>query len=303
MSAWVSIPSDDTSGSESVYERPLGPNEIGFFWDREFADTADSTTRLIVEDLSESNNTFSEQLVQRAWISLKQRFPLLGARLDERAHEDIHFVVRSSRITSVVEGELNFRPASPEVEGESLVDELLNGPAPLSRDLLCRLYFMPCSDSPRRWNFVILIAHVITDGMAHNTLTREFLNTLASMSSSVILPEPPRLIDRLSMVVSAEHLAIDTAIRAHPRQRWRRAIATVLRTIHVKKMVVSQLIAQGILRAQHMRRAAGHFRELLRRPPSSRLHGQRGPCRPSTKRLLRECFKHAGATASHLVMR
>ncbi|KAJ3878763.1 hypothetical protein F5051DRAFT_404777 [Lentinula edodes] len=81
--------SDNPLHSRYYYERLLGPNELGFYWDSAYRGTADTLQHATVEETIQSQpqthlNTQSRENVHAAWVTLKTRYPLLGAIIEER---------------------------------------------------------------------------------------------------------------------------------------------------------------------------------------------------------------------------
>ncbi|KAE9404532.1 hypothetical protein BT96DRAFT_989351 [Gymnopus androsaceus JB14] len=81
--------SSTTSASEQrYYERLLGSNELGFYWDSVYRGTADTLQHAVVKETTDSDsshtNIQSEANVRAAWVALKTQYPLLGARIEER---------------------------------------------------------------------------------------------------------------------------------------------------------------------------------------------------------------------------
>ncbi|KAJ3723437.1 hypothetical protein C8R42DRAFT_37269 [Lentinula raphanica] len=118
ISAWTYHPGHTLK--DDHYERLLGPNELGFYWDSVYQGTADTLQHAIVEISPSSSHSDiqSEENVRAAWIILKSRYPLLGARIEERPispatatslsnasqadtlEEEVFFVVDPARLSS-----------------------------------------------------------------------------------------------------------------------------------------------------------------------------------------------------------
>jgi hypothetical protein len=234
VSSWVSL---DTSCGR-VHRRPMGSTEQGFFWDAEFAGTADSVQHCLVDVLSGSD-IFSEENVSRAWITLKQRFPLLAAQFElpnEDPHQTPYISISETRVASVQPDELIFMDISSEQEAEAILEEMLNGPRTLSRDRQASICVLRRTDAPNLYHLMLQICHAISDGMSNGSFLRNFLDTISAGDRSH-LTKPPRLEMRLPSLLPLEELRGQLGYD-HPRMRWRRAIGRVLSSITTSKMTV-----------------------------------------------------------------
>jgi hypothetical protein len=174
------------------------------------------------------DDSYSRDRLAAIWVSLKQQFPLLGAQVREYDNGDaVDFVVDEGRL-GTLQDDFSFADAASADVVDAQIEVSLNGPRQLSNDMLAHLaVFRERSaggaGAAPVFHLVFVVAHLITDGMANNTLGRVFLERLASPTRSV----SPDLVARLEMVVAPEPLMLP---RAFPpaRQRWRRAIACVL---------------------------------------------------------------------------
>jgi hypothetical protein len=236
--SWTRADTVDIKG-DRVYRRSLGQLELAFFWDSTFNGTADIAQHLLVEASDEpaAKHLFSQENVERTWVSLKLRFPLLGAQLqrqDELDQDRIDFVVSEQRLSQANPGEVVFCHVSNIEEGESFALALLHHtPRPLSNDLLAQIHILKRRDTPTQVHVIVHLAHLITDGMANRTISRTFLDILC-----VPLFKPPLdLEDRLAMVVSSEILQPDRGF-SHARTRWRRAIAHVIWSLYLASVKV-----------------------------------------------------------------
>ncbi|KIK65679.1 hypothetical protein GYMLUDRAFT_39184 [Collybiopsis luxurians FD-317 M1] len=147
-----------TLRTDGVYERLLGPNEVGFYWDSVYRGTADTLQHAIIEGVEgEAEMEIpKESDVRAAWTSLKMRYPLLGARIEERrcssspsssqalepkpdgaesltsqpsqaTEEDIYFVVDPLHLSSENALEVVFLSCASEKETVVLEDGISNG--------------------------------------------------------------------------------------------------------------------------------------------------------------------------------
>ncbi|KAF5393693.1 hypothetical protein D9757_000360 [Collybiopsis confluens] len=126
---------------DGAYERPLGLNETGFFWDTVYRGTADTLQHAIVEEVAAGTPPSAiqnEANVQAAWIALKEQYPLLGVRIEERARSpssqaevqttdnEIYFIIDPSRLSSLDPREVVFLTCSSREEALILEDGISN---------------------------------------------------------------------------------------------------------------------------------------------------------------------------------
>lgn len=221
---WKQVPSRFSADSH-VFERPLGQNEQGFYWDTVFYRTADILRDAEVEvDPSCRERILSSSTLTHAWAVLKQRYPLLGATVEERSQDDIVFIVDPAHLLSVSEAELVVQRVEGIPEVEKIVDRMLNGHSPLSNELLGCVRILERTDVPNRIHVLIHSAHCISDEIAHHTLLREYLQLLADPDTpSVACP----LMERLALSCPTEALHPHSN-RSLARERWRRAIGRII---------------------------------------------------------------------------
>lgn len=195
----------------------------------EFSGTADTIQQAELQ--ATSAEVFSATNVRRAWISLKQTFPLLGSRAERGiGTKDVLFVVEEARLSEVATKEIHHRAVTSANDVSSIIDELIQGPRQLASDLPARLYILNRKDSSDRFHILLHVAHLITDGLANATVLRVFLDYLTSPP----FKQAPNLESRLGMAMATESLHPSLALSV-PRQRWRRAIAWVLTGIKMQK--------------------------------------------------------------------
>ncbi|EJD03599.1 uncharacterized protein FOMMEDRAFT_105696 [Fomitiporia mediterranea MF3/22] len=219
----------------SIYRRPLGNTELGFYWDSVFSGTAITISHdEIVAEEGFERALFEEANVTRAWLRMKQRFPLLGALVDESPDSNtVEFVVEEALLRSQRQGEVRYTEVKDSAGIRSLTNELLNGPPTVSKDLTVQLLVVKQEDAPRLYHVLVCALHSITDGVAGVTIIREYLQELSSLNKSEIIQGLP-LADRLAMIVPIEDL--DPMLTASPtRRKWRKAIAKVIVNIRRTK--------------------------------------------------------------------
>ncbi|KIJ69308.1 hypothetical protein HYDPIDRAFT_36382 [Hydnomerulius pinastri MD-312] len=222
MPGW-SLSHCSLTGGGRTFQRPLDVTEVGFLWDSAFNGTADSLQHIQLRLLNQNDTSILSQAnIVRTWQSVKRRYPLLGARVETGIGEP-RFVVQEHRLMNLNPGELVFDKVSSPDEVLKLVTDILDGPRPLSNDLLAQVYIFHRTDRADVIHLFSLIAHCVTDGGGNSSFVRCFLDTLSSRSEA---PIPP-LEERLSMVISSEELEPKQAL-SPARRRWRQAIGFVI---------------------------------------------------------------------------
>ncbi|KAF9234342.1 hypothetical protein BU15DRAFT_79093 [Melanogaster broomeanus] len=231
MPGWTLENSSPTKGR--TFKRQLDPMEASFFWDGVFNGTADCVQHLRLRLLNEADAyIFSESNITRTWLSVKRRYPLLGARV-EVDNEEPHFIVQEHHLGRLNANEVVFGSVSSAEEAQSHVFEIFDGPWSLSNNLLARIFIFRETDRADVIHMFALIAHCITDGTANNSFLRCFLDTLSSRS------EPPisGLEERLDMVIASADLEPKQSFSL-ARRRWRRTIGFVIFGIRAGKRQV-----------------------------------------------------------------
>lgn len=267
MAPWTQL--NTTEGSRT-YTRPLGLNETGYYWDSAFDGTSDVIFQYVAQTLNpHSSDLFSQENVVRAWTAVKQRFPLLGARIQLKDGCDaLHFVVSERRLTELLPGELTFGAVENAEEVSQFIDDLIRGPQRSFLDLPARMYVLRRTGQTGLYHIVLNVSHVITDAVAQATLCRTFFDLLSSPSIDFV----PDLENRLAMAAASEDLN-PTLRMSKPRQKWRRAIAIVLLTIRQSKMQVDpqSIVLSPLSHSLLMLRVVIRSLVLLRPVPIARL--------------------------------
>lgn len=227
--------------AKGVFRRPLGNTELGFYWDSIFNGVAFVVNHVVIET---DEGVGERANVERAWLKLKKRFPLLGAYVEEIHQPDcpgeksVEFVLDETRLSSLAPHELKLLSVDSCGGVMEIVDKLHNGTPTITNDLIAQLWFIKQSDTPRRFHFVTVMAHYITDGMANETVGREFCQELSCFQTSAAIADCPLLVDRIKSLLPLEvlHPGMQYTL---PRRRWRMAIAKVIYNIRESKSTVS----------------------------------------------------------------
>lgn len=222
-----------TGTAERIYARALGSAESAFYWDGEFAGTADVVERTVIRlapTLHLSDLKADEARFRDVWLSVKRRYPLLAAQVNELDGGDaLRFVVDEARVRDVTcPQEFEFVPDADTDASSAALERVLSArPRRLSLSVVAAITVLRRVDHPAgTYEFVTVGSHAVLDGMASCTLARTICDLLARWPAS--LKEPvPDLEERLQMVPALESLHTQLQLSL-PRQRWRTAIARVL---------------------------------------------------------------------------
>ncbi|KAI0647047.1 hypothetical protein C8Q79DRAFT_1110405 [Trametes meyenii] len=215
---------DSTPHSGGIYSRVLGPTEERFFYDRIFNGTADIVWSYTVrgKDTAQDAAVFSEMNVTRAWATLKQLHPLLGARMEVNPGDDaVKFVVAERALSTHQQDEVTVGTVSSASEVETIIWHYARDKPTEDHHIMARVWVFARADKPGVYEVLFRAAHAISDGISGATLARTFFDILSSPPAQI-----PPLAERLALVVPSN--ALNPTLKMSPaRQRWRRAIAKV----------------------------------------------------------------------------
>lgn len=280
MPGWTLIDTHPAQGR--TFQRPLDVIELKFLWDGLFNGTADSLQwfELRILHASRDARLYSAANIVRAWVSTKRRYPLAGAKVQGADGAPLqmkvatgskvnngtgftsepHFVVREHDLAVVRPCEIVFGHVASTEEAQKRIATILDGPRPLSENLLAQLYVFRETGSERTdvLHLSVLMAHCVTDGIANSTLARCLLDTLARGE-----PEPSQLPleERLAMAIPSMDLHLRSLSLA--RQRWRRAVGIVIFRLRMAKRQVGAIFScrsPFSRTTNHCHREAIHFR-------------------------------------------
>ncbi|KAH7920338.1 hypothetical protein BV22DRAFT_1021395 [Leucogyrophana mollusca] len=220
MASWTQL---DSNPRRRVFSRPLGVTETTFYWDGVLNSTADTVMHIqILATQGDDVALCSAANVNRAWSSVKQRFPLIAAEVVEQEDNSgsaLQFILREENIDNLRAGDVTFGWVTSFEDAERFVTDILDGPRPLSSQLLARVYMLRRADCHDKFHVVIIVAHCVTDMCSTSTVIRSFFHTLASRHE-----HPTQALEtRLDMYRSLEH-GIPYGGLSLARQRWRRAL-------------------------------------------------------------------------------
>lgn len=233
MSTWVAQP-PQKSQTAAVYERRLGLNEAGFYWDSVFNGTADTLDSSELEfHPSKFEHLISRENVSRTWCAIKQRFPLIGATVKERSQDDLFLVVASQDLDRIChQEEIIFKDIASAQEAEIFAHTVITKERQLSNDLLARVWILRRTDIQYTCHIIFHVAHLITDGMSNITLKKTFFDILCGASFT-----RPDLLQRLALSESSQNLYPNLKYNL-ARRRWRIAIAQVISARRQQKLTV-----------------------------------------------------------------
>ncbi|KAI9566950.1 hypothetical protein HD554DRAFT_2315314, partial [Boletus coccyginus] len=226
MSGWTLVDSHRTQGR--TFHRPLDEHEIWFLWNGFLNGSADGLQycELRLPNGTQDAHLFSETNIVKAWVSTKRRYPLSvatirgadGAPLQFQAATDSkaeggggdngtgfpskpHFVVREHDLAVLRPREIVFGTVACAEEVHWRMGAIINGPRPLSVELLMQLYVFREPDRTDVLHLITLGAHCMADRSANNTFVRCLLDTLARGGEFEPVQLP--LEDRLAMATSS----------------------------------------------------------------------------------------------------
>jgi hypothetical protein len=183
--------------------------------------------------------------IERAWISLKLKFPLLGSCILQRPDQSLWFAVDENRLRVCGPGEIHTHDVVSAEEAQVISSNILNSPRILSNDLLACLFIFRRTDDLEHFHVLIHAAHTITDMNANAALLRTFLDNLASAKADV---ETWNIGDRLALSSSCEDLN-PVHYLSIAQQRWRLAAGAVIWNNRMSKLQVRGAAFQIISRA------------------------------------------------------
>ena len=223
---------DDTP-SRRIFTRPLNPVELGFFYDAKINGVADLVENYLV--VTSDPSLFHPENVSRAWVAVKQIFPLLGAAAKELESQtpSALFVVSEHDLGIARPDETTVGSAQSEEELHSFVDQLISGPRQLSDELLARLYIYSRSDKPGHFHALFHHSHPIIDGTSALALIRTFLDVLSLPPRTAI----PDLQARLALCVGTHNLNQNKHL-PKAQIRWRQAAGQIIRQNRLKRRKV-----------------------------------------------------------------
>lgn len=210
-----------------IYERPLGLLELGFYYDSVFEGTADTLQHTEIGiDPIKTKDIFSYTNISRTWINLKQQFPLLGARIEERDEDSIFFVVEAENLRQSRSEEITFQDITSAQEADDTMKRIIVKERLLSNDLLARIFILRRTDVVDVFHVFLHVAHSITDGMSNITILKTFLNEVCRQDSPA---QTWNLTRQLALSEACENLYPQLRMNIAKR-RWRLAVAKILAT-------------------------------------------------------------------------
>lgn len=220
-SNWV-LNSKSTT-SNSVYERLLGATELGFYWDTVCDGTADTLQHLSLECTADDlKSLLDPSRILAVWTHLKQRFPLLAARIDAR-EDGVYFTVSAHDLHHHRPGEVTWKKINSTTQAKYVAEQLVRTQHHLSHNLLAAIFILERTDASDAFHVIFHVSHCITDGMANGSLVRTFLDLLCTFPAQGTF----QFQQQLSLSVASESVSPSLRLSL-PRRRWRTAIARTI---------------------------------------------------------------------------
>lgn len=234
MAPWVL--ESNTASLGRTFTRPLGTNELGFYYDACFNMTAEMVSGIIIRSLTPEGDALMEyENVSKAWVALKQFYPLLGARTRGAIGTDaVHLAVSEKLLAQTDTNEIIFATSRDGEDSLRVVYNFMYGPQRSFYNTPARLLIVRHSNEPHHWYLATSVAHFITDTAS----ATNYVRVLCDLLTFSRLPGIPDLEKRLAMIVPAEDLN-PARQQTLSRQRWRFAIAGVIYSIRINKLQVS----------------------------------------------------------------
>ncbi|OJA15039.1 hypothetical protein AZE42_10230 [Rhizopogon vesiculosus] len=268
---WVSL---DSTPDQRVFCRPLGMTEASFYWDNVFNSTADTVMHVHLRTTqSNDRGIHSQPNVMRSWVSVKRRFPLIAAEVQE--HESgLHFILREEAVMDLRPDDVTFKEVDSFHHAECFINDVMDERRLLSSRLLARAYILRRTDKSDQFHVVFIIAHCITDALSTSTLLRTFFDTLSSQIEPPYIP----LCERVHMFQPLESRLCYGNLPL-VKGRWRRALGYALRTVWNSKFKGGHTLP-------------GTFRESTRYTPAKSRIYVSGFSREVTSVILSNCRRN-----------
>jgi hypothetical protein len=286
---WTSL---DSTPGRRIFFRPLGIAETTFYWSGVLNNTADIVMHMHLRTTRASDqDILSQSNIMRAWASVKRRFPLIAAEVDE--HEfGLRFIIREETVMNIRPDDVTFTEVNSFHHAECFVYDIMDGPRRLSSQLLTRAYVLRRTDRSDHFHVVVVLAHCITDAAGTSTVLRTFLDTLSSQIEPPYIP----LGERVHMYRALEN---NLGSRDLPlvKQRWRRALGYAIDLVWMSRFkVFSVSFVVSFKRTKTLKQGGhtlpGDFRESTpRTSPKNRSHVSVFS-RAVSSTILANCHRH-----------
>jgi hypothetical protein len=220
---WTSL---ESTPGQRVFRRPLGITEASFYWDSVFNSTADTVMHVHLRTTQKNDRYIDSQPnITRSWASVKRRFPLIAAEVQEH-DSGLHFILREEVITDLRPDDVTFKEVDSFHHVECFINDIMDGRRLLSSQLLARAYILSRTDKSDQFHVVIIIAHCVTDAASTSTVLRTFFDTLSSRIEPPYIP----LSERVHMFQPLETRLCYGNLPLVKR-RWRRALGYAIFTV------------------------------------------------------------------------
>jgi hypothetical protein len=239
--SWTSL---DSTPGRRIFFRPLGITETTFYWSG-LNNTADTLMHIHLRTTQANDqDLYSQSNVLRSWASVKRRFPLIAAEVEE--HElGPRFIIREETVMNCRPDDVTFMEVNSFHHAECLVKDIMDGPRRLSSRLLTRVYILRRTDKSDHFHVLVVLAHCITDAAGTSTVLRSFLDTLSSRIEPPYIP----LDERVHTYQALENNLGSKDLQLVKR-RWKRALGYAIGVARMSRFKVF-----GFQSVVHYRRA------------------------------------------------
>ena len=238
-SPWTSL---DSTPGQRIFSRPLGVTEQNFYWDSVFNSTVDIVMHVHLRTTQTNDQDIHSQAnVMRSWASVKRRFPLIAAELQEHEAGPC-FILREEAVMNLRPDDITFKEVDSSHYAECFINDIMDGPRPLSSQLLARAYMLRRTDTSDHVHFVVVFAHCVTDLPSIVTVLRTFFDTLSSQIEPPYIP----LGERVQMYQPLESRLCYGDLPLVKR-RWKRALGYAIFTVWISKFKVGIPLAQSVV--------------------------------------------------------
>ena len=237
MAPWVL--ESDTESLGRTFARPLGVNELGFYYDACFEMTAVMVAAAVLETKDdETDALLAYENICKAWINVKRIYPVLGAKVRcEVGTDNVCLSVSEKLINEVNPSEIVYTSSHSAVESSRMLHDFTYRSQSSFHDTPARVLIIRHLWEPRRWHVATAVSHFISDALSSTHNMRVFIDLLAFPG----MPDVADLETRLAMAVPTEDLSPTRRLRTSA-QRWRFAIAGVIHTLRNSKIQVRMAV-------------------------------------------------------------
>ncbi|KAG2074885.1 hypothetical protein BDR04DRAFT_121881 [Suillus decipiens] len=220
----------DSTPGRRIFFRPLGTTETAFYRAGVLNNTADTVMHIHLRIIQANDEDIhSQSNIMRSWASVKRRFPLIAAEVEEHEFGPC-FVIREEMVMNLRPEDVTFMEVNSFHHAECFVNDIMDGPRRLSSQLLTRAYILRRTDKINHFHVVVVLAHCITDTAGTSTVIRTFFDTLSSRIEPPYVP----LGERVHMYQALED-NLDSGDLPLVKRRWRRALGYAIDLVRMSQ--------------------------------------------------------------------